>query len=150
MAVASTITPADIREAIAVALDEQLSPDGWSRAAVPLSRYGRTSHEIDHRGYAIGTPRSSVLQDRQRRHHGVLLETQVEVRWSYHLTLDEVHDAEAEADRWEQRIVAAIMGSSRLVPMRPRLVRLDRTLLSDRPVRVGDIRLSVHHYYSLD
>lgn len=101
----------EVRRKVASAIAGQLEADGWRESDDPCDIFGAAGdgEGRGHQSYAVGTPKTVALKDRQRRDKGVLSDTTVRVRWAYNLSaLDQLASYDDALDA-ARRLRAAVM-----------------------------------------
>lgn len=82
----STLDLKAVRQRVAAAISGAMTAGGWREAKEPYDQFGASDGEGRfHKSYAVGVPSTAPMGDRQRASLGVMVETQVRVRWAYKL-----------------------------------------------------------------
>lgn len=138
-----------LRRRLALSIHTAMGADGWRESAVVYDQFpGDTADSAAHKGYAVGSPRSSVIgSNRQRVSEGVLVETTVRVRWCWHLAaLEQVGTYDDGLDQ-EALLIQALFASAR-TDLHIYLVDTTRTV-DDQGWLTGDLSLRCLHHLAL-
>lgn len=135
-----------VRQGIATAIVTAMGADGWRESPVPYDLFGRMEGESRlHLGFAVGVPRSTFLEPRQRVAVGSFTDTVVGVKWAYQLAaLGQIESFDTALDDAEAALLAALAGAGTGVTLVDATRRVD-----PGPWAFGEITARVAHPFSL-
>lgn len=141
----------ELRQRVAAVITSELGGGGWRESPTPYDRFpGSDGEGLSHKGFAVGVLRTAVVprEQRQRLGEGVLVESQVSVRWGWVVAaLDQV-TAQDEALAGEAQLVKAVMSVSRSEGLHLVLQDMSRSI-DDQGLLVGTVNFRALHQLAL-
>lgn len=149
----TVLTPSRLVDRVAASIDQELGSAGWVRSVFAFDVFPTIEPAtLLHCSYSVGLGRSLVQsQDgRQRRTRGLLVSTEVQVRFAVVLeALDQVLDY-SEGLHHEVDLVQAVMVTESDPHLSLALLQIEPRQVLDQTVFLGEARFAAMHLYPID
>jgi hypothetical protein len=145
------VSPALIRSTLRTHLEG--AAQGWTELAGVPEMLGMDPRTLLHLGYSVAVPSSTTITpDRQARggiHRGAVVSTDIVVRWSYRLPVDDQragYDAALQAEQDLCRLVLSVPGEDQILL---RWTGASRAPTGDGSHLTGQLEFVCLHTYDL-
>lgn len=149
----TVLTPARLVDRVAASIDQELGSSGWVRSVFAFDVFPTIEPAtLLHCSYSVGLGRSLVqaTDRRQRRGRGLLMSTDVLVRFAVVLeALDQVADY-SEGLHHEVQLVQAVMATQTDPHLSLALTQIEPRQVLDQTVFLGEAVFAAMHLYPID
>lgn len=149
----TVLTPRRLVDRVAASIDQELGSSGWVRSVFAFDVFPTIEPAtLLHCSYSVGLGRSVIqgADTRQRRTRGLLMSTEVQVRFAVVLeALDQVADY-SEGLLHEVELVQAVMRVQSDPHLSIALAQIEPRQVLDQTVFLGEARFTVLHLYPID
>lgn len=149
----TVLTPARLVDRVAASIDQELGSSGWVRSVFAFDVFPTIEPAtLLHCSYSVGLGRSLVqaTDRRQRRSRGLLMSTDVLVRFAVVLeALDQVADY-SEGLHHEVQLVQAVMATQTDPHLSLALTQIEPRQVLDQTVFLGEAVFTAMHLYPID
>lgn len=149
----TVLTPARLVDRVAASIDQELGSSGWVRSVFAFDVFPTIEPAtLLHCSYSVGLGRSLVqaTDRRQRRSRGLLMSTDVLVRFAVVLeALDQVADY-SEGLHHEVQLVQAVMATQTDPHLSLALTQIEPRQVLEQTVFLGEAVFTAMHLYPID
>lgn len=140
----SALKVSEVRQRIAATLTTVLASAGWRESTGPYELFAETDGDNRaHKGFAVGCPETTAVDDRQKVAEGVLVRTDVRVVWAWNLAgLAQVESADEALDA-ESLLIGALASTQVSVGLILTFVAARRTVTAGW--MLGEIQMRGQH-----